>query len=274
MTRFFLLLRALEPFLYALAGLGILLGVRSFWNARQRLNYAQFSLEREQAEEQGGWAITQTLALGLVALLVFFLTGITFSAWQTFIGVEQTPTPLASPAFGTLAPGAVGEGFVEPTRVGEEIILIRTPRPSPTPAGTLRPADAPLGCIEDQASIDIPDNGQVIFETEPIIGTANIENFGYYRFEIRSIDQSAFGVIGGATSDYTVPVTAGPLGSIVPQNFAPGEYRFRMTVFDATGTMRAACEITIFLSDPLPTSTPIGGGIDVPPTISSEEANE
>jgi hypothetical protein len=76
-------------------------------------------------------------------------------------------------------------------------------------------------------------------------------------------------VIGGTASDYASPVTEGPLGSIVPQNFVPGEYRFRMTVFDASGSMRAACEITIFISEPLPTQTPIGAGVSIP-TVAAE----
>ncbi|MFP4321519.1 MAG: hypothetical protein ACLFTK_03615, partial [Anaerolineales bacterium] len=114
--------------------------------------------------------------------------------------------------------------------------------------------------ISDQANIRLPGNGQVIYETESIIGTANIADFGYYRFEIRNLETGGdFGVIGGASSDYTEPVTDGPLGTIVPQNFAPGEYRFRMVVFDTAGVSRAACEITLFMSDHIPTPTPIGG---------------
>jgi hypothetical protein len=122
--------------------------------------------------------------------------------------------------------------------------------------------------LADQAYIDVPVNGQVIFEVTAILGIATIADFGYYRFEIRDLAAGTdFAVIGGAQSDYTTPITArgGPLGSIIPQNFLPGEYRFRLVVFDRTGLPRATCEISIFISDPPPTPTPIGAGPQVSP---------
>ena len=266
MTRLLLLVRALAPIVYLLAAVGTFLGIRSLFRARGTLSVAQFRLEREQAQQQGGRAITQIIVLVEIAVLVFVLSTVTYRAFDDFNRSDEPPTTPAPEQLRSSTPADLGGQLEVPTQSGDpEFAPIRTPKPSPTPAGTLLPAEDPTGCIAKQANIDIPDNGQIITQVESIFGTADIENFGYYRFEIRSMESGGdFGVIGGAASDYSSPVIEGPLGSIVPQNFLPGEYRFRMTVFDTSGVMRAACEITIFISEPLPTSTPIGAGVQVP----------
>ncbi len=266
-SNFLLLARSIAPLLYIVAAGGIVLAVRALWQARATLSQAQFRLEREQAEEKAGGAITRLVVFVQAGILVYLISTVMFDTWRDLntTGEEAPPAEQAA-EFRTAVPLEGDEGFVVPTRPADGLVLPQTPVPSPTPAGTLLPADDALGCIADQANIRLPGNGQVIYETESIIGTANIAEFGYYRFEIRNVETGRdFGVIGGVSSDYTSPVTDGPLGNIVPQNFAPGEYRFRMMVFDTSGISRAACEITLFMSDPIPTATPIGGGAPAAP---------
>jgi hypothetical protein len=262
-TRLLLFIKTFSPAFYALAVLGILWNVRSLWIARRELAASQFQIEREQAEERGGCAISQVILLGQVIALVFLLSTVTYQAYDELNEAKEPPATLAPTQFGTTQPEDRQGVLTIPTRPPEGPQLVRTQPPSPTPAGTLLPADDAVGCIADQAMIETPDNGQVIFEVTSIMGIANIQNFRSYRFEIRNVEQGGdFGVIGGVSSDYTVPIPqVAPLGSIVPQNFAPGEYRFRLTVFDTGGMMRAACEITLFISEPIPTPTPIGGVI-------------
>ena len=270
-SRFLLFIRTVAPFVYIAAGFVILFRLRSFMSARYDLALAQFQLERERAEERGGRSITQIIVLLEIAALVFLLANVSYDAWNDFIGTESVQAATSTPRFGTDIPGDVGEGFIVSTVPAEGPQLVQTAQPTVTPAGTLLPADAPVGCsVDNQAYLTVPNNGQIIFEVESIEGTANIQNFGYYRFEIRSMDDEdeSFRVIGGAASDNTTPVVNGPLGTIIPQNYVPGEYRFRMTVFDHSGTLREVCEITIFISEPLPTSTPIGGGL---PPVTGEQ---
>jgi hypothetical protein len=261
--RLLLLIRGIAPVLYILAAGGALLGLRSFLRARYDLRLSQFSLEREQAEERGGWAITQILLLIEVGILFFVLANVTYTAWDQHENPNAVVvTPSQTVAFSTGVPLDTGQSFTVPTPVQEGIEIRPTQPPSPTFAGTVQPADDPVGCLADQVNITLPSNGQVIFENQPVMGTANIQNFGYYRFEIRNIEEG--GEFGVMEADYTSPVTNGPLGQLIPQNFVPGEYRFRLAVFDTTGSTRGACEISVFFSDPLPTQTPIGAGVSIP----------
>lgn len=139
-------------------------------------------------------------------------------------------------------------------------IIFSTPQPSPTPVGTIIP-DAPdmVGCAQDSAWMHIPGNGQLVFESTTIMGVATTSNFAFYRFEVKKAQAGAeFAVLGG---DHTTQVTSeGPLGEIEPRLFTEmGEYRFRLTVFDNTQMPRSSCEITIHISTPPLTPTPIAG---------------
>jgi hypothetical protein len=273
LTSLLLLLRSISPGIYLLAFAVIIFGISRFILAQREFSWAQFPLERENASQLGGRGITYVIIAIEVIALVWVLSNITYDEFSRL----NVAGPVADEPdrFATSVPFEGASDFATPLPGGfdDGPVIQRTQPPSPTPAGTLRPADPRTGCIRNQANIDRPDNGQVIFQTEPIIGTATLDNFGFYRFEIRNLEAGTqFSVIGGAQSDINEPVEDGPLGQVIPQNFPPGEYRFRLVVFDNTNNPRATCEITIFLSDPIPTPTPIGGGIpqNIPPPASSQ----
>ncbi|MBN1680627.1 MAG: hypothetical protein JW966_10065 [Anaerolineae bacterium] len=249
--------------LYILSTGGVLWMALRLHQARRDLTVAQFKLEREQALVRqanaitfggllvelliGVWAVTNLVAPTLRDIQVGDTTTDPGTTLERFV----TSTPANNP------PVALDAGEV----IGDEQVLFATPVPTNTPVGTIMPeAEDIVGCPRESAWLLIPGNGQLIFEATTATGTANISNFAFYRFEIKLANQSTeFAPIGG---DYVEPVIEGPLGEILPFNFAPGEYRFRLTVFDNTNMMRALCEVTIFFSEPPPTPTPIGAGAE------------
>lgn len=266
MTGFVFFIEKIAFGLYILSTGGILLMTYRLYQARRDLSVAQFKLEREHALVRqanavtfGGllieflvavWAVANLVAPGLRDIRLGSESGGSASI-QKFV----TSTPVFNP------PVSLGTGG----QVEEGIGIFATPVPTATPVGTILPgAEQSVGCPRENAWFLIPGNGQLIFEATTATGTANISNFAFYRFEIKPATADAqFSPIGG---DYTVPVVDGPLGEILPFNFAPGEYRFRLTVFDNTTVMRAVCEVTIHISEPPPTPTPIGAGTPTPAT--------
>jgi hypothetical protein len=134
--------------------------------------------------------------------------------------------------------------------------VIATPTLTPTPVGTLLPNPPPvLGCDTPGATLQVPANGMLVFEPITVIGTANAENFAFYRFELNGPQTlGSFAIL----RDYTQPVLeTGVLGQFVPSFYQPGRYQFRVTVFDITNTLRAACTVNITISEPIPTPTPL-----------------
>ncbi len=245
--------------LYILCAAGILLMAFRLQQARRELAAAQFKLEREHA------LVRQASAVTLGGLLIEVMVGVwavanimapavrdlrvsPHSAQMTAPARFVTSTPAPNPPIALDAGGGVISGPA----------VFATPAPTATPVGTIIPGAPQIaGCPRDGAWLLVPGNGQLIFETTTFWGTANTSDFAFYRFELKpAVAGAEFAPIG----DYPAPVIDGPLGDFYPINFANGQYRFRLTVFDSTQTMRHLCEVTIHISDPPPTPTPIGAG--------------
>ena len=133
---------------------------------------------------------------------------------------------------------------------------LQTPTLTPTPVGTIQAAPPVDGCNTPDATLQIPANGMVVHEAVSVMGTANTADFAFYRFEING---ESTGNNYALLQEYSQPVpNQSVLGQFVPSFYQPGTYLFRLVVFDVTNALRAECTITIYISAPIPTPTPIG----------------
>ncbi len=251
------LIEQIAPGLYIMSAGGVLLMVRRLIFARRDLVVSQFTLEREHALVKQASAITLGGLLFEFAIAVWAVANVMAPTIEDIRLGEDVGGIPPQERFVTSTPGPnppVALGVDGPIDSGPD--LFASPVPTVTPVGTILP-DAPeiVGCARDAAWIHVPGNGQLLFEATTVTGTASVSDFSFYRFEIKpAISGAEFAPIGG---DNPVPMVNGPLGEILPFNFPTGEYRFRLVVFDNTKTLRASCEITIHISDPPSTPTPI-----------------
>ncbi len=252
--------------LLILCALGIFLGLRSLHMAHRQYQGAQFELEKELAAFRTANALTAVIVLVELALAVFATTRIVAPTLR-----EQPPKTLTvvqllqDEPFVTAIPGNVLAGTpppnfaqgVEIPGIQDELNLapFATPTLTPTPVGTIIPdAPAPTGCDTPNAQLQIPANGMVVFQATTVVGSANVPDFAFYRFELNGPETNN---VWAKLAEYTVPVMDGNLGQLIPSQLMPGEYKFRLMVFDITNAPRATCAITIFVSAPIPTATPI-----------------
>lgn len=242
--------------LYILSAGGILWMAYRLYAARRELSASQFKLEREHALVRQASAITLGGLLIEFAVAVWAIANLvapTLRDLQTTSNPSQT-TSLERFVTSTPAPNA-GISLDTSGQVDEGPAIFATPENTPTPVGTILP-EAPdiVGCARDAAWLLVPGNGQRLFEATEVWGTATTADFAFYRFEIRPAEAGAnWAPIGG---DYTEPVVDGPLGSLLPWQFANGTYRFRLAVFDNTNIQRSVCEVTVTITDPPATPTP------------------
>lgn len=265
MTGLIFLVEQIATGLYLLIGVGLVLSLRGYLRARREYRATHFELEREMARERRTGALTTFVLLLEFALLVFGVQNIVAPTLRSTIDVEEvmqvamddgefnTPTP--APLTGGIVIDASGVQLGEQDPADQ---IIATPTLTPTPVGTIIPnAPAVTGCDSPDAMLQIPANGMLVFEPTTVVGTANTENFAFYRFELKG--DSTFGSFATVGGDRTLPVPElGELGQFVPAFYPPGTYQFRLVVFDITNTVRASCTITIYLSEPIPTATPLG----------------
>jgi hypothetical protein len=258
--------------LYILLGLGVVLALVRWQRARRSYRATQFELERDIYSYRRANAATSLVLLTQMLLIVGGLQNVVAPTLRASVTAEVVDVPIIlEPSFRTPTPAPLTGGVVIDASGVEFGIedpsdqVIPTPTLTPTPVGTIIPnMPAPVGCDTPNAALQVPANGMIVFEPLVVIGTAFTDNFAFYRFELRGESTfNSFVVIGGDRTQPVLDVTA--LGQFVPSYYTPGEYQFRLAVFDISGTVRASCTLTIFISDPIPTATPL-------PTVANQTA--
>ena len=139
-----------------------------------------------------------------------------------------TPIPANRPAQLSLTAEPTASSTRAPVMIQES-----TPTPSPVPA-TAVIALLPPDCPHPQARLTAPKVNQVIRDEVQVEGTANIENFDYYKFEIRREDGDIEDEWHWVES-FKTPVEEGVLGTWHVSHLPAGIYTFRLTVVNREG---------------------------------------
>ncbi|MGQ9594545.1 MAG: hypothetical protein ACUVXH_08460 [Anaerolineae bacterium] len=223
---------------YGLCAVLALLFLRVAWSARRERLQAIFTLEKEAAVKREGRLLW--VALGLFAFLALIFSLERYVAPSLVLPTEPAatptllflPTPSATPAPPTSTPTATATRL-RPTRPA-----LPTPTETPTP----RPVAPPPQCPNPAARITAPGAGATVSGVVQFTGTANVENFQYYKLELG---------VGPSPTEWAflfskeTPVVDGPLGSWDSAAVPPGTYTIRLVVVDRTGNYPPPCQVTL-----------------------------
>ena len=216
-----------EIFIYLILGIIAAWYLRKFALAWRDLREAAFGLERETAQARLNWA---------ASILVFLLIlGVVEFALVSYV----VPTiPGAAPIFTpTLDLLATPTATLDPNS---------TPGIStPTLAVTLPPGEN--GCIPDQINITIPENGATVRDVVNIIGSANIPNFGFYKYETAPVNDPTWLTIQAGNTTVINDI----LGPWDTTRLSPGDYYLRLVVTDNTGQSLSPCTIQVRVESPI-----------------------
>jgi hypothetical protein len=200
-----------------IAGLVYLRSTLSWFGERNR---AIFGLERDQA--------TRGFTRSLSMLILVLVAGVATFLIATFAGpaVPVAVRPTQIPTISLLS----SESEAEPSDLEATAF----------PLGTL---DA-NACLNEQATMSTPAEGDDLSGVIEIEGSANISNFAFYKLEYRSTSSDA---VWRAISAGTTPVVDNLLGtwdtSLVLSDF----YHLRLVVTDTAGNAPQPCTIQIRL---------------------------
>jgi hypothetical protein len=86
-----------------------------------------------------------------------------------------------------------------------------------------------------------PQAGDEIKGTIELIGTVNIPNFGFYKYEVARMGSDTWATIS-ANRD---PVIDGLIGRWNTTALTPGDYQLRLVVTDNQGKMLPACVVPV-----------------------------
>lgn len=206
-----------EPLIYIALAIGALFAFRRMWRSWHEWRDSVYGLEREFALRR----LVQASGISLFILVLLFA--------EFFIASFIAPSLPASDRMST------------PTL---DLLV--------TPAGTLsQDSTVPLitqevptgmsGCIPDQIMITSPEPGDLVSGTVTISGSADVPDFGFYKYEVASMGSQNWATIA-ANRD---PVRNNQLGEWNTASLANGYYFLRLVITDNVGVALEPCVIAV-----------------------------
>lgn len=212
--------------IYLLLLVALLFAVRRLNLTRREQSEAVFGLEVELAQRRHGQAVAALVSIGSLALAEFVLVVFLAPALPALLTL---PTPT-----GNLA--ALPASTIPPE-------LLATLNAG-TPVSTV--TSEPSGCIPGQIMITSLKPGDQIRGKITLVGTADIPNFGFYKYEFSP-----------AGTDLWTTIQAGRdlkqeanLGDWDTSELIPGDYLLRLVVTDNQGQALPACVVPVRILSP------------------------
>lgn len=204
-------------FLLLLAGIS---SVRWLLKAWKEWREAYFGLEREMTMRrlaQAVIAVTLVLILlcGVFSIAIFIVPGLPAGM------LVATPTLdlLSTPSGEALVPN-------------QTALLVATPA---------APVAGSQGCVPGQLEITSPKPGDEISGTITLVGTVNLPNFGFYKYEVALRGTDNWSTI----SAQSAAKKNEELGILNTTVLTPGDYLLRVVVLDNSTQVIGTCIITI-----------------------------
>ena len=212
-----------EVFVYLILGILAVWQFRKFMLAWDELRSAAFGLERESARIHLNWAAS-------MLVLVFLLAVAEFGVVSFIVPSVPEASPLPTPTLDLLA---------TPTTTlspGQPAVLV-----------TLAPStEQENGCLPGQIEITSPQSGETVQDVVEIMGTADIPNFGFYKFEISAANAQSWLTIQAGD----VVVQDDRLGYWDTTQLPVGDYALRLVVTDYQGYALPPCGLLVRVDAP------------------------
>ena len=214
-------LASYEPLIYIALAIGGLFAFRRMWRSWREWRDSVYGLEREFALRRLGQATAAAfLILALIFVEFFVATFVAPSLPATDLLATPTLDLLLTPA-ATLSPAEATQAALSP--VTQEV-----------PSGM-------SGCVPDQIMITSPEPGDQISGTVNITGTANVPNFGFYKYEYALLGTQNWATISAGRE----PKQNDDLGEWNTTSLTNGEYFLRLVITDNVGVSLEPCVIAV-----------------------------
>ncbi|MBM3143480.1 MAG: hypothetical protein FJ010_00665 [Chloroflexi bacterium] len=216
-----------EIFIYLILGILAVWQIRKFTLGWDELRSAAFGLEQESARTRLNWAMSMLVLIFILAVAEFGLVSFVFP------NIPEA-SPLLTPTLDLLATPTITLEAAEQ--------LIETGNTAPS--APIQAED--IGCIPRQVEITFPSNGETVRDVVEIYGTADIPNFGFYKFEMASVNDANWLTIQAGD----VAKKDELLGYWDTSRLPVGDYALRLIVTDNQGNASEPCSVQVRVEAP------------------------
>jgi hypothetical protein len=214
-----------EIWFYVVLGLISLLFFSRLFKAIGNWREAAFGLERDIAQRRFRSSISI-----LILIMVLFLAEFFFVTYSSSLLPDQTS--LATPTIDVLASPS-------PT-------VIVTAEVSTSENLEITPTTEQDGCIPGQIEIISPEPASEVSDVVRLIGTVNIDNFGFFKYEYTEPGNPIWKTIAGNNEEKFEE----QLGLWNTSQLVPGDYLLRLVVLDNENNEYPACVIPVRVVSP------------------------
>lgn len=220
MADFYKFLISYEVLIYIVLAIGGMFAFRWLLNSWREWQTAVYSLERQFSSRRLGQSAS-------ISTLIVILFCFVFSMRTFVIPLLPASVFISTPTFDFIS-----------TPTGTLSVEMMTQFANLPVQTTIANS---TGCIPAQIAFTSPTPGEEIKGTIEITGTVNIQNFGFYKYEVaRQGDNTWATILAGRTI-----VNNGALGRWDTTALTPGDYQLRLVVTDNQGVALPPCIVPV-----------------------------
>lgn len=218
-------LQKYEVWIYLLLGLIAFVWFQKLIIAWQQWQGTVFGLEREIAQRRFSTALTILALLIVLVLMEFVIVSFVVPEYPQLANLPTPTLDLLATPTATL-----------PSLISA-VTMVATEGPTATPV------DQPIqeGCVPGQIEWIVPKSGDEVTATVELIGTVNVPNLGYYKYEYAEAGSDIWNSIAAGNQ----PKVEGVIGYWNTTGQPSGDYRLRLVVEDNAQNVFPACVISI-----------------------------
>ncbi len=220
MTEAYKFLASYEVLIYIFLAIGALFSFRWLYRSWREWQTAIYSLEREFSSRRLGQSAAISLLIAILFCFELYMASFIIPGLPSDFFLATSTHDFISTPTGTLS--------------AEMLTQFATSLPHSTAVNT-------IGCTPNQIMVSSPKPGEEIKGSIELIGTVNISNFGFYKYEVAPQGSDNWATISAGR----VIVNDAPLGRWDTTALTPGDYQLRLVVTDNQGQALLACIVPV-----------------------------
>lgn len=220
MAEFYKFLSSYEVLIYIALAIGVLFSLRWLWRSWTEWRNAIYKLEKEFSTRRLGQSAAVSILLVLLFCFEFSMTSFVIPGLPAEVFLTTPTVDFISTPTGTLS-AAMMTQFAS--------------------GGAGGSTSQPVGCVPGQLFLSSPAPGDEISGIIDLIGTVNIPNFGFYKYEVAPGGSDTWATISAGRN----PVTESSLGRWDTTALTPGDYQLRLVVTDNQGLALPPCIVPV-----------------------------
>ena len=220
MTEIYNFLRTFEVLIYILLAIGALFAFRWLWRSWRESQTAVYKMEREFSSRRLGQSAAISSLIVVMFCVEFFIATFIIPGLPADVLVTTPTLDFISTPTGTLSVEMMTQFANLPPQAASVNMV---------------------GCTPNEIMLTSPQPGAEIKGTVELIGTVDIPNFGFYKYEVARAGSDTWATISADRNT----VKDGLLGRWNTAALTPGDYQLRLVVTDNQGEVLPACVVPI-----------------------------